>query len=367
MAKLLGERVQDLTPIEAAFLILAAYWHDIGMVFKAEERARLIEEPEWVEFLQNHADAYLAVHGDLTSEPPLEIAEWYCRWRHADRVFEYLNGGAPQGLSFRWGVLDLREALGNLCRSHNESIDRIQANTVLKTDFRAGEADLRFCAILLRLADILDFDRTRSPESVYQFLGLKRRSDPREQASDVEWRKHLAAEGFVFPDDRSPGYALDFIAGPDHPAVEHDLRQFLDVIESEIEHCTALLPTCSKRWRELVLPARIRRESIVANGYRYGEYRFLLDQHQVLDLFMGENLYDDPYVFVREMLQNALDASRLREHFERLRGEAGFKAQPIRVSEWLDRAGYHWVRFDDFGTGMDEQIIRYHLLKVGSS
>jgi hypothetical protein len=37
------------------------------------------------------------------------------------------------------------------------------------------------------------------------------------------------------------------------------------------------------------------------------------------------------------------------------------------VTQWIDRDKYHWVRFDDFGTGMDEQIIRDHLLKVGSS
>ena len=50
-----------------------------------------------------------------------------------------------------------------------------------------------------------------------------------------------------------------------------------------------------------------------------------------------------------------------------MRGKKDFKAQPIRVSEWLDRDRYRWVRFDDFGTGMDEQIVRDHLLKVGSS
>lgn len=367
MAEILGKRLKDLTALEAAFLILSAFWHDIGMVFRGDERAGLTKEPEWPDFLQKHAEAYLAVSGDPKVEPPRETAEWYCRWRHADRVFVYINAGAAQGLSFKWGVVDLREALGKLCRSHNEGIDRIQANPVLRTDFRAGEADLQFCAILLRLADILDFDRSRSPDSVYQYLGLKRRADPREQASDVEWRKHLAAEGFVFPTDRSQGYALDFIAGPDHPAVEHDLRQFLDVIEGEIEQCRSLLNTCSKRWHEFVLPERIRREGIIANGYRYGEYRFSLDQHQVLDLFMGENLYDSPHVFVREMLQNALDASRLREHLERLRGDRDFKALPIRVSEWVDRDRYRWVRFDDFGTGMDEQIVRDHLLTVGSS
>ena len=192
---------------KSAFLILAAYWHDIGMVFREDERARLTEEPEWHDFLQSHAEAYLAVNGDPKAEPPPEIGEWYCRWRHADRVFVYLNAAAAQGLNFKWGVVDLRQALGNLCRSHNEGIDRIQANAVLKTDFLM-QADLRFCAILLRLADILDFDRTRSPDSVYRYLGLKRRADPRQKASDVEWQKHLAAEGFVFPKAPSPGYVM---------------------------------------------------------------------------------------------------------------------------------------------------------------
>ncbi|HEX2281976.1 MAG TPA: hypothetical protein VHG52_09480 [Thermomicrobiales bacterium] len=92
-------------------------------------------------------------------------------------------------------------------------------------------------------------------------------------------------------------------------------------------------PAGSNHWRDFTLPARIKRDGIIANGYRYGDYRFVLDQHQVLDLLMGENLYENPYVFVREILQNALDASRLREHLEYLRGNRDFKAQPIRVSE----------------------------------
>jgi hypothetical protein len=109
IAEILGARVQDLTPLEAAFLILSAYWHDIGMVFKEDERARLTEEPDWADFLQKHAEAYLAVGGDPKVEPPPGTAEWYCRWRHADRVFVYINAGAAQGLSFKWGVVDLRQ------------------------------------------------------------------------------------------------------------------------------------------------------------------------------------------------------------------------------------------------------------------
>lgn len=82
---------------------------------------------------------------------------------------------------------------------------------------------------------------------------------------------------------------------------------------------------------------------------------------------MGENLYNNPYVFVRELLQNALDTSRHREFHEQAKGQATFRCEPIVVSEWYDHEQYHWVRFDDFGMGMTEEIIRNFLLRVGRS
>jgi len=82
---------------------------------------------------------------------------------------------------------------------------------------------------------------------------------------------------------------------------------------------------------------------------------------------MGEHLYDDRYAFVRELLQNALDASRHREFHERAAGNTAFTCDPIRVSTWKDKDGYHWVRIDDYGMGMTERIINEYLLKVGQS
>jgi hypothetical protein len=57
----------------------------------------------------------------------------------------------------------------------------------------------------------------------------------------------------------------------------------------------------------------------------------------------------------------------LREHFEHGGGNAGFGSPPIGITTWIDRDGYQWIGFDDPGTGMDEPIVRNHLLKVGSS
>jgi len=67
------------------------------------------------------------------------------------------------------------------------------------------------------------------------------------------------------------------------------------------------------------------------------------------------------------LVQNAIDTSRHRRYVERARGHARFQPAPIRVAQWRDREGRLWVRFDDCGMGMDEPIIRDHLLKVGSS
>jgi hypothetical protein len=89
----------------------------------------------------------------------------------------------------------------------------------------------------------------------------------------------------------------------------------------------------------------------------------VLDQERVLDLLMGANLYQSPYVFVRELLQNAIDASRMETARREEKGSGG----PIQVSLFVDKYQCRWVRFDDCGTGMDEQIIRQYLLKVGAS
>jgi len=362
MAELLGPRLQDLSALEAAMLILSAYWHDTGMVFNESERTALESELYWRTFLTENPEAEVALEG--AGELSVEIAEWYCRWRHADRVYVHLNNLPPGRL--QWGRINIREALGELCRSHNLDVAEIKICDALQNNY-LETADLKFCAILLRLADILDFDNSRSPDAVYQMLGLARRKDKRAERSDVEWLKHLATDGFHFPKQRDPSYCLGFLAGPSHPAVEHDIRKFLDVIEREFAQCKGLLPFLEDRWRGFILPGEINRANIKSNGYSYGEYRFLLDQTQVLNLLMGENLYEDRHVFVRELLQNAIDASRYREFSERVHGNSHYKAKPIRVSEWRDTEGRLWIRFDDFGMGMDEPIIRNHLLRVGSS
>jgi HD-GYP domain-containing protein (c-di-GMP phosphodiesterase class II) len=45
MGKLLGDEIKNITALEGAILILSAYYHDIGMVFRENERNNLSKEP----------------------------------------------------------------------------------------------------------------------------------------------------------------------------------------------------------------------------------------------------------------------------------------------------------------------------------
>jgi len=367
MGELLGTELEKLSGLEAAMLILASYFHDIGMVFTNSELADIPNEPRFSEFLDVYLDAFVAFSQTGSLSP--EIAERYCRWCHADRASNYLDLAESEGrASLMWGVVPLKAYLSHLCQSHSLHAAYLKDDTRFPINF-LGECDLCFCGLLLRLADILDFDNSRSPESVYHLLGIERQETSRHTLSDVEWRKHLAAEGFAFPKGivRSSNYKVGFIAGPTSPAVEYDVRHFLNIIEQEFSACSQVIRFSSEKWRDFPLPGNIDRSNIISNGYKYGEYLFSIDHTNVLNLFMGENLYDDPYVFIRELLQNAIDATRHRLHFERCMGRNEFNPGSITVTEWRDADGYQWIRVDDFGMGMDEHIINEFMLKVGKS
>ena len=141
------------------------------------------------------------------------------------------------------------------------------------------------------------------------------------------------------------------------PRWSTDVRQFLETIEAELRKCANVLKYRSSRWRDFVLPLSINRDGIVSSGYRYGEFRFTLEQNRILDLLMGDSLYDDPYVFVRELLQNAIDTTRHRVFFESRRSGREYVPPPIQVSCWIDAEKYQWIRIDDHGMGMTEEVI----------
>jgi len=369
MGKLLGSKLTELSPLECAVLMLSAYYHDIGMVFNEEERDELQNEIDFEKFLEENPDARLKIkkfqNEDKENEDkiPDDVAEWYCRWIHPDRAYNYLLAQED----ILWEGYPINEEIAIVCKSHGYPVAEVHGFPEIKTEFHEG-ADLFFCSILLRLADILDFDNSRSPKQIYQYLGLTNEKSKRDKTSNKEWQKHYSSQGFIFtPNPSDDGYSLKFMSHPDNPAVEYDIKEFLKMIEKELTFCSEVLKLCSDRWRNFILPAEINKKEIKSKGYHYGEFRFTLEQEQILELLMGENLYSDKYAFIRELAQNAMDSTRHREIYEKNKGNTEFVPEPIIFSTWFDDDGYTWIRIDDYGMGMDEDIILKFFLKIGKS
>jgi len=356
MAELLGEDgISKLTALEAVLLILSAYYHDTGMVYDPEEKEALLHSQEFKDFQKEQPYAYIKIK-ENNGKIPEDITEWYFRSIHhkrMERIPDLVIDGIP-----------IKQELISLCRSHGEGVDSILLNGTLM-NFNKEIADLAFCAILLRLSDIMDFDQSRAPDVLYDFLKLKNSDNIRFETSKKEYIKHKAALGFKFPNKRENVWKLPFFAKCEDIEIEHDIRLFLDTIDKEFANCKRLLSDHCGRWEKFSLPVSIAREENYGSNYQYGQYLFTLEQDQVINLFTGENLYPDKTVFVRELLQNAIDAVLYREVSAQYYRE---DYQPrIDITTWTDNESYQWIRIDDNGMGMDEQKIRDYFLKIGKS
>ncbi len=86
--------------------------------------------------------------------------------------------------------------------------------------------------------------------------------------------------------------------------------------------------------------------------------KFSVDSMAALKLFTGNQLYSDKRVFLRELVQNAVDACNLRLLFED-------HYNPAITIDFDEQMGF--VRFKDNGIGMDRQWIEKYFLKIGIS
>jgi hypothetical protein len=365
MGLLMGDKIDLIHGIEAMVLVLSAAYHDLGMVYSADER-RLISTYENFnrEFLPEQPRARV-LYEENKSEVSDELAQWYCRWAHAVRVWPKMDEVEVSIGRLLWNDMPIREALGHVCASHNEPAENIRVDDERFPPDYFKVCDLRFCALMLRLADILDFDNSRSPKSVYDFLDLGNPKNHAEEISRDEWQKHMASRGFQFP-PQSQTTALFFSAAPRHPFVEQGIRSFLDLIDFELAAAAKVSGLCSDRWQRFPFPEKIDRRGIKSDNYLSGKFRFSLSEDKILELLTGDNLYNDDFVFIRELLQNAIDTVRHRAFIECI-SDPKYIAQAIEVSYFKDPDGYYWLRMDDHGMGLSQYIIERYLLKKGNS
>lgn len=150
-----------------------------------------------------------------------------------------------------------------------------------------------------------------------------------------------------------------------HPHVQATILVQIDCRDAEVHralkryesYLQRLLYDLNRIVRPRFLFAAVQFE-ITPQGYQPIDFKFGVDTSSALQLFAGNTLYRDRRVFLRELVQNAVDACNLRQMQER-----GFTpAIGIDFSPDLDR-----ITFRDNGIGMSKQWIEKYFLNIGLS
>ena len=353
---LLGDNIKKLSVSESVVILLSSFWHDLGMICNNPEE---IKKEEWFEpFIQNQ----VGYNGKLTDQ----IASNYIRIYHHLRLEKYLfDSNIILADNEKCLFIDGNDIINisfHVAMSHNYETKELEKFSEFSSNL--NKDDFVLCAILLRIADIIDFDNERTPDSSFKFLGLENPSNSDEAFSQKEWKKHLNSLGFEYQDN-----ILYFKAIPREPDTEFYIREFIKVIEHEIEKSNKVFNACCIKWRnDFALPNNeIDTSGIQAQNYKFGDYKFSFDNNQVLDLLTGNNIYTNKMIFIRELLQNSIDASLYLEALEKEKGNFDFKCNAINITDWYDDNGNYWLRFDDNGIGMDEYVLLNYFTKIGKS
>jgi molecular chaperone HtpG len=386
MARLIPEDVRArLQPLEIACLILSAALHDIGMAPTAEEVTALrahTPPPGYEETWRNYR-ALKESHSDLVNKQnelraqgkhgQAEDLEGYflsefIRTTHAERSKDFLF--KRYGDRLQYGYFDFAARLSDVCLSHNEPVEKLAALPCWELVRAPGEyCNWRFLAVMLRLADILDFDPKRTPRLLFDQLGV------RSPISISEWRKHSAISGW----DIRPGRIAFGAQCPD-PVIEKCIRDFINMIDAEIDGARVTLlqmhdPAAPERLVDrynICLPPNVDVRNVGPKSgpdgplYDYVDLAFTLDQSRIISLLMGVRLYSEKELFIRELLQNAVDACRHRAAIHQQRPELGLYHPEVCVR--LDeRDGREFLEIEDNGMGMNDYIVRNYFARIGRS
>jgi len=396
------ERRERLSPPEIAMLVDAAFLHDLGMLISQADREALLSDtsdlwgflgidPE----LKRRLDT---LREQCSSTTPLEeqsntaysrlhqaeefLLAHYVRRLHAEReryeaVIEQLRDAHRSDAAKAPDVDQCISFMGDsflapvieICVSHNES-----AGSLIRPDpkapnkarfpedsfFGTCRCDQHLVAAALRMGDILDFDRERTPFILHHYL-LPTHISLNDERGILEWQKHMHISYWDIGAD-----AIVYRGHCHSHLIHHAIVTFAQVIEDEITETLATFETADA----FALPSRVKTQ-IEAHGYTYVPYTFTLDEERVYSLLMGHQIYKEPLASLRELIQNAVDACCLRDSLTRAHdlpvepasiGRITITYQPSR-----DETSPPKLIVEDKGTGMDARILREYFLGVGRS
>lgn len=413
-ALLSSKFIKTLSAAEIYCLLCAAYLHDIGMVVSPERAALILTTDSWQQFVApggrgyEKYQKYQSARANNIDTPDRTaflsdsalrylIAD-FARRDHAERAKPTLKLHPFLKQLVDHGDPVAFDTIADIAVGHglDEAGLADESRFPDRRMVLHQEVNVRFLARLLRIGDLLDMDTNRgSPTACIAASPLPADATP-------HWRQYSSKKDeLVAPD------TIRYRFECDDQETHRVLRDWFGWLESEVRntgleqmhsgrHSTWRAPLCRVSSQSehdprgpvagsptiVIKPAK-------AAAYTFHDWRLQLDQELILERLIYD-VYDSPEVFVRELLQNSLDAVRCQMYADY--HESGHTKpapdSPTRFDQTY-RNNYEIVvslgnevvksnsdtpseertvlTIEDKGTGMNEAIITNFFLQIGRS
>lgn len=261
------------------------------------------------------------------------------------------------------------EDLAAICRCHGENLESVFQLPDARKDWLGGTANIQFLAMMLRLGDVIHFDSKRAPRSLYA----------EKQITDAVSYKHWNAkfQELQYKVQNTNGKVIIcYQAYCEDPEMYYFIQDYMGWIDNEIDNYYVLknrweMNQSSENGQYCFNIEKVDRTDI---GYDKDQFvpdndmKFVLNQSKILELLMGIQLYKDPFLCLREIYQNALDASKCMKAYNKKKG----KTENLTIEFGIGEEDLHgkkerYIYCLDHGTGMNAYIIRNYLLHIGNS
>jgi molecular chaperone HtpG len=359
-----SDTLEHLNIIELSTLIFAAYLHDVGMTASQDEREEIIKNDlEFSKLLISNEELSFKLNEAKKNEDHRlatfiedKLFTEFLRRKHVERSHELIKEKyGLEEMPISWKGVPYYKLVQAVCDSHGLPVRDLYDTNCWRRNalVRDQIVNVQYLSVILRLADILDLDPERTPECLLDFI------NPKDETSIKEWKKHLSIIGCKISQEE-----ISIDAECEHPIYERALREFIDMIETERKESILLTSQYKDDFAKIYrldLLKPVTKENIRSNEeYIYSDFHFKLDFHRVIDLLMGERLYGDPTLTLRELLQNSVDAVRYRESMEKKEGN------PFLPFIKITLKGEELI-IEDNGIGMDKDIFENYFLQIGRS
>ena len=415
---LLGrDRVERLGPTDTFLILMAGLTHDLGMYMSYTFLEEEWNKPQMADLLRTYASsadkqisdaANLLLNQRLRPDDPAKGFKWALELRnavtliiaqqmrggHGDRSKDYLNKKddlfAKMAHDFYCDAFPSRylSLLADVAHLHGANFGELMELPHEDDGLRGDKVHPRFIACMIRLGDLLDADSNRFND--FTLSTLKEMPE----SSKAHFDKHQAVKHLLISPD---GIEAELDCPTD--ASYRVARELFDMLEKEVEKQ-------SQNWKRIApadlggLPPVLHNDSIkiyykgAKTRPELRNLRFDISSKRTFEMLKGGAIYKNPgRVFIREIVQNAMDATKLQiwkdmDYFfpyhltnpERdIRSAADIKfasdvpqsiyeRYPINLKvEYDEEKQVVRVVCEDWGTGISEESLIRMTSQVGAS